>query len=141
VVQCNKMLNAYAATQQNITIAQHSNLRGTQSPFPYYRDNKHIRETKIPIFAANLKVALRKAYGIESVRTRRGKLPLKSQIKQQRPTYQDLDINTRLKALANDNKNDKNYSSTHQSNTFTNKELHDRIIQAFRQSLKSIFIA
>ena len=53
VLACNKMLNAYAATQDHVYVADHSNLRDEN--FTYHRNIKHIKENKIANFAANLK--------------------------------------------------------------------------------------
>ena len=64
VIVCNRMLNSYANTQTDIFIAHHENLR--DETFSLYRDNKHICDRNIPKFAANLKNALRRAYGIET---------------------------------------------------------------------------
>ena len=67
VINCNKMLNEYAATQENVFVAKHENLR--DESYSFFRDVKHIKEIKIPRFAANLKIALRKAHGIDSSRS------------------------------------------------------------------------
>ena len=66
VIICNRMMNTYVETKANLFIARHTNSR--DETFSMFRDTKHIRKSKIAKFAANLKVALRKAHGIESMR-------------------------------------------------------------------------
>ena len=54
---CNNMMNGFAKHRNNIFVVGHSNLRGSQ----FFHDTKHIKETKIPKFAANIKRTLHKA--------------------------------------------------------------------------------
>ena len=58
VKKCNNVINQYAKRREGIYIAAHSNLRDQR----FFRDSKHIKETKIAKFAANLKRALRIAF-------------------------------------------------------------------------------
>ena len=46
VLKCNRMMNSYVSSQENIYVAYHSNLR--DETFSLFRDNKHIKESKIP---------------------------------------------------------------------------------------------
>ena len=63
VLKCpNRMINSYVSSQENIYVAYHSNLR--DDTFSLFRDNKHIKESKIARFASNIKRAMRTAYGI-----------------------------------------------------------------------------
>ena len=60
---CNELLSTYANQHDDIFLVMHQNLRDiTWSTF---YDNKHIRETKIPKFAANIIRALKQAYNIK----------------------------------------------------------------------------
>ena len=63
VVNCNNLINEFANTNTNIYIAHHENLRDEKNTFLH--DNKHIKKDCLGRFAANLKKALRKAYGLE----------------------------------------------------------------------------
>ena len=58
VKTCNKQLHSYA-NSMGITLAKHSNLDAQE----FLRDAKHFHETKISLFASNLKSALRSAIG------------------------------------------------------------------------------
>ncbi len=58
VIICNEHLHSYSIPL-DFTIATHSNLRDNKFFVP--KDNKHLNEEKIGVFASNLKTALRKA--------------------------------------------------------------------------------
>ena len=62
VIACNSLINEYADRNNFIFVAHHSNLRDSNGSFLF--DCKHIKKNYIPRFAANLKMALRKAYNI-----------------------------------------------------------------------------
>ena len=63
---CNEELGNYANQQDDVFLIIHQNLRDNTLSMLY--DNKHIRETKIPIFAANIIRTLKKAYNISDKR-------------------------------------------------------------------------
>ena len=56
----NTMLNEFVKWSDDTFITRNSNLRDQD----FYYDNKHLKESCIPRFAANIKRALRAAYGI-----------------------------------------------------------------------------
>ena len=62
VKTCNRIISEYAGDKPDIFVAYHSNLRDDNGSFLF--DNKHIKNNCIARFAANLKIALRKAYNI-----------------------------------------------------------------------------
>ena len=64
VMICNRLINEFAGDKPDIFVAYHSNLRDDNGSFLY--DNKHIKKNCIARFAANLKIALRKAYNIQA---------------------------------------------------------------------------
>ena len=65
VIKCNKALvNITSASNGKIVLAIQSNLRG--KTYSFFSDVKHVKETKIARYASNLKIALRKVYGMES---------------------------------------------------------------------------
>ena len=133
-----------------------------------FRDVKHIHKTKIAKFASNLKIALRKAYGIKSTRFLRNLentgitvypqshtllqnyTPLlqnhtsdtrRNDTKNKvQSTQQRNNIDNRLMALANDKGNLYN-----QERGITgidmdrNQELKKKIVEAFTTSLSLIF--
>ena len=59
---CNEHIHAYFEPMQNVTMAIHSNLRTAN--WKYHEDDKHFLKESIAKFAANIKIALRKAIGI-----------------------------------------------------------------------------
>ena len=65
---CKRLLHERAQHTPELHIARHSNLRHPNGYF--LRDAKHIKSSCIARFAANLKIALRKAYGLERNRYR-----------------------------------------------------------------------
>ena len=86
VIKCNKALaNITSASNGKIVLAIQSNLR--DNTYSFFRDVKHVKETKIARYASNLKIALRKVYGIES--------PHKNQVNRPR-MYQHKHDNVRL---------------------------------------------
>ena len=58
----NKLLTDYALNNEDITVARHGNLK--DATWSMYRDAKHIKESKVAKFAANLIRALKTAYDI-----------------------------------------------------------------------------
>ena len=56
VLKCNRTMNSYVSSQENIYVSYHPNLR--DETFSLFRDNKHIKESKIPKFASNIKRAM-----------------------------------------------------------------------------------
>ena len=62
VIEFNDLLFTYAKNRDDTTIAFHHNLR--DSNWSMFHDAKHIRQEKIPIFAANIIRALKKSYNI-----------------------------------------------------------------------------
>ncbi len=62
VVECNKALDNIYKSHPMVFLANQDNLRDNTYSFLF--DAKHIKSSKIGRFAANLKIALRKAYGI-----------------------------------------------------------------------------
>ena len=67
VVKCNKTLgNIASASNGRIVLATQSNLR--DKTYSFFWDAKHVKETKIARYAANLKIALRQVYGMVSPR-------------------------------------------------------------------------
>ena len=69
---CNEHLHAYFDPMETVTMAIHSNLR--TSNWKYHEDDKHFFKESIAEFAANIKIALRKAIGIPE-RTKNVKKP------------------------------------------------------------------
>ena len=158
VIICNKMLNSFVDTKENIFIARHSNLR--DETFSMFRDIKHIQKTKIAKFASNLKIALRKAYGVKSTRFSRKeeytgiKNHLQSRTLLQNHTplqshmldtglndihQHNTDINNRLFSIANVN-NPRNQERDNAGNGMdTNQNLKSKIVEAFTTSLNLIF--
>ena len=59
---CNSLLHDYAIQNQDIIVTVHKNLRDPS--WTMFRDTKHIREMKLPKFAANIIRALKEAYNI-----------------------------------------------------------------------------
>ena len=57
-------LNNNSHSKSNITMAFHKNLRNDEMSFHY--DDKHISKSCIPKFAANIKLATRKAFDINN---------------------------------------------------------------------------
>ena len=151
VITCNNLLNSYATNQDDVYIARHANLR--DKTYSCFRDNKHIRETKIARFAANLKFALRKAYGIESSRPKgdgfhynscqaRNIAPPPHGNASNRPMFQNNSgVNERLMALAasNNRRGELQGSSNVSQTSNTNKDLQEKIVKAFTHSLGMIF--
>ena len=68
VIECNKPLVANAKSKDYMYFAKQSNLRDPD--YSFFDDSKHIKKTKVGRYASNLKIALRKAYGIEDPRER-----------------------------------------------------------------------
>ena len=62
VIDCNKVLLQVAAEDNSIFLAKQSNLRDAEYSFHF--DEKHIKSSKIGRYVGNIKLALRKAYGI-----------------------------------------------------------------------------
>lgn len=65
VVSCNKLINEFGRSNENVYVAPHGNLHDEENTFLH--DDKHIKKNCIARFAANLKRALRKAYGYEEL--------------------------------------------------------------------------
>ena len=68
VIECNKPLVTHAKSKEYMYFAKQSNLRDPE--YTFFDDAKHIKKTKVGRYASNLKIALRKAYGIEDPRER-----------------------------------------------------------------------
>ena len=68
VMECNDILNQELGDMKDVTIAHHSNLRVEGWLFHSPNDDKHLAKNSIGKFAANLKVALRKATGLAEKR-------------------------------------------------------------------------
>ena len=60
---CNEHLHVYFDPMENVTIAEHSNLRTTD--WEFHEDDKHLKQDSISEFASNLKSALRQALNIQ----------------------------------------------------------------------------
>ena len=60
VIKCNSLINEYYINKDRVFIAKHDNLRKEY----FFMDNKHLTSNITPRFVSNLKIALRKAYGI-----------------------------------------------------------------------------
>ena len=67
VKECNRCLHNSLRDADFITIAKHSNLRNERMTF--HKDDKHLTEISISLFAANIKNALRSCLGIPSKRS------------------------------------------------------------------------
>ena len=66
VVACNNELHETLGKAENITLANHSNLRNDEWTHHKEKDDKHINETSAARLAGNLKSAFRRAIGIMS---------------------------------------------------------------------------
>ena len=66
VIECNKALLNIAKTKGGIFLAEQGNLR--DRTYSFHHDNKHIKQGKIARYASNLKIAMRRAYGMEDPR-------------------------------------------------------------------------
>ena len=97
VQECNSLLHTSLRKLENVTMAIHSNLRNETWSFHKKDDDKHLSEISIALFAANLKVALRKALG----------LPSNKNIKKKNPGGGD-DNRNRTKNNSNNNNNNNN---------------------------------
>ena len=64
VIKCNELIKEMAKNDDSIFVAFHSNLR--DEDYFMFTDVKHISRNAVPRFAANLKRALRSAYGEKS---------------------------------------------------------------------------
>ena len=64
VIKCNTKLQVYTTRHDHIFLSRQSNLR--DDSYSFFHDNKHIKQSKIPRYASNMKIALRQAYGIPS---------------------------------------------------------------------------
>ena len=62
VKEVNTLLNQYVIGHENIFLTKNSNLRKPQN---FFTDGKHLKHDIIPLFASNIKRALREAYGIK----------------------------------------------------------------------------
>ena len=60
----NRRLGDYVRTQHDTTIASQQNI----TDMSMFYDNKHLSESKVPIYAKNIIIALLKAYGIKEKR-------------------------------------------------------------------------
>ena len=78
---CNEHLHAYFDPMEDVTIAEHSNLRTAE--WEFYEDDKHLKQDSISKFAANLKSALRRALNIELTDKPKGKKKRKTGKKNQ----------------------------------------------------------
>ena len=67
VKECNRYLHNSLRDADFITIAKHSNLRNER--WTFHKDDKHLTEISISLFAANIKNALRRCLGIPSKRS------------------------------------------------------------------------
>ena len=159
VLKCNRMINSCVSSQANIYVAYHSNLR--DDTFSLFRDNKHIKESKIAKFASNIKRAMRTAYGIIDPNSSHSNLtctynnksyasqpsfnwhgrnqikaaPSRSFTQQTRP-----DINTRLIGITNGYGNCVDHTNMNTNpNTTSNSILKQKIVDAFTQSMNSLF--
>ena len=63
VIECNKLISTLCAEDETLFLVEHNNLRDENYSKLY--DTKHIHKRVIPLFASNIKRALRKAYGIK----------------------------------------------------------------------------
>ena len=70
VVECNRQLQRSFHDVAFVTIARHSNLRNDK--WTFHRDDKHLTQVSISMFASNLKNALRRCLGIQSKRNMKG---------------------------------------------------------------------
>ena len=61
VLECNKLLQTYSINDENIFLADHSNLR--ENSYSRLKDRKHVSKPKIGDFVINIKKALCAAYG------------------------------------------------------------------------------
>ena len=66
VIECNKPLVSHVKSKEYMYFAKQSNLRDPD--YTFFDDAKHIKKTTTGRYASNLKIALRKAYGIEDPR-------------------------------------------------------------------------
>ena len=62
VIECNNLLVSLYEKEPYVFLVDHDNLRDEN--YSMYFDNKHIHRRAIPLFAANIKKSLRKAYEI-----------------------------------------------------------------------------
>ena len=62
VIVCNEKLNESVKEMENVTIINHYNLR--DDDMTMFMDAKHIKEECISKYASNIKIGLRKAFGI-----------------------------------------------------------------------------
>ena len=69
VMECNRLIHEYASKDENIFIADHSNLR--ENSYAMLKDTKHVSEYKIGMFVVNIKKALCAAYGKPYIGRRR----------------------------------------------------------------------
>ena len=66
VIECNGALFSVAEKDANIFLAKQSNLRDRE--YSFFFDVKHVKSNKIGRYVSNIKIALRKAYGIADPR-------------------------------------------------------------------------
>ncbi len=64
VIDCNKVLIDDVANDDRVFLAKQSNLR--DSAYTFLFDEKHIKSSKIGRYVNNIKIALRKAYGLST---------------------------------------------------------------------------
>ena len=64
VQACNSALHSSLEDEDNVTIAEHFNLRNDRWSFHIKNDDKHFAQISIGRFAKNLKIAFRKALGL-----------------------------------------------------------------------------
>ena len=60
VIICNDLLKQYISQEKNMHLAVHDNLR--HSDYSLFCDKKHLKKNAVPLFAANIKKALRQVY-------------------------------------------------------------------------------
>ena len=68
VQKCNTALHTALDTEDNVTIAKHSNLRNDRWSFHIKGDDKHFAQISIARLAKNLKIAFRSALGFSTSR-------------------------------------------------------------------------
>ena len=98
VVECNKQLRTFSSSDNNVTLAKHSNLRPPDM-FRNKNDDKHFHESKAGLLASNIKRALRQALGLQDDRRNFQKRPKNEIPRVSKNTHSIRDFKNSLMSL------------------------------------------
>ena len=133
VMAFNGLLDIYAKKHPDVTIVFHNNLRDPN--WSMFKDVKHIRQNKIPKFAANIISGLKQAYGISNISELFGEKHNSSFRNYEHPPMNEH-IGNKFRKMAGYNYHQKPNQTISNDNEVLKKEIMHRL----QDAIKSVFV-